>query len=381
MEFSVKEENLVPRRRHLHMHPELSFQEKETQEYILKELKNMGIEGKKIASTGVICRLGPSSGPAIALRADTDALPVLESNEVEYKSKNEGKMHACGHDGHVSGLLATLETIKDWKLTKGVVGLFQPAEEGYHGARKMVEEGCMEDVEAVFGIHLWNTLAYGKIGISEGPVMANSDRFTIEITGRGGHGSMPHDCADPTLAAANVVLNAQQIVARNLNPMKESAVISFGGIKTNSFVSNVIPESVSLCGTVRSYEEPVRCLVEKRLGEICQGVELLNGLKADYKFVRGYSAVVNDAIGVKMATQAGQKVDIAEVVPAPKVLSGEDFYYYNQEGKVPSCFIFVGSAINDGVIRPHHSPEFDIDERALLVSAKLYCQIVYDNCR
>jgi amidohydrolase len=179
-------DKLVARRRALHKIPELAFEERETQAFVLKELTEMGLEARVIAKTGVICRVGPQTGEAWALRADLDGLPMQEGGNAENKSVNANVMHSCGHDGHTASLLTVAETIRTWKLSKGVVLLFQPAEEGGHGAREMVAGGCMQDVTKVFGIHLWNTLQVGEVGISLGPVMANSDRFFVNVNGRGG---------------------------------------------------------------------------------------------------------------------------------------------------------------------------------------------------
>lgn len=371
-------DRLVAHRRHLHAHPELSFAEHETQSYVLRTLRELHLEAKPIARTGVICRVGPQFGPAIALRADMDALPVQEEGDLKeksYRSQNAGVMHACGHDGHVATLLCVAETLKNLapNLRKGVVLLFQPAEEGHFGAKLMVEEGCLETVEMTFGIHLWNTLRLGQVAASNGPVMAHSDRFEIIVEGRGGHGSMPHDTIDPILAAANLVVSAQQIVSRNVDPA-DKAVVSFGGIQSSSNARNVIPQSVSLCGTIRSYTDEMRSFLEKRLETVCRGVEVMSGATIKYKYFRGYSAVVNDPTAAEIARTAIKNVAGAELCPAPVVLSGEDFYCYAE--KVKSCFIFVGSAIGDGILRPHHNPNFDIDEKSLQISLDVFMSII-----
>jgi amidohydrolase len=374
VDFDV--DKLVARRRHLHAHPELAFEEHLTQQFVLQELAAMGLHGRPIARTGVICRVGPPSGPAIALRADMDGLPVQETSERAYKSQKPNVMHACGHDGHTACLLTVAETIAKWPLARGVVLLFQPAEEGMHGAREMVAEGCMADVTHVFGAHLWTTLPVGTIAVSTGPVMANSDRFYATVKGRGGHGSMPQDARDPILAAAAVVMQAQQIVSRNTNPATPS-VVSFGGINSSSTVPNVIPETVSLCGTCRTYSADVRANFETRLREVCAGVAMSNQVEIDFDFKRGYDAVINDEEATGMLRVAAEKV--AKVEPASVVLGGEDFFYYRQTG-ASACFCFVGAAIGDGVLRAHHSPAFDFDEQALPVSVRLYLQIVQDLC-
>lgn len=370
-------EGLIARRRHLHQYPELSLQEHETQQYVEQELSKMGIASRRLAGTGVMARLGPGTGPAIAFRADTDALPVQEVSEKEYRSQREGVMHACGHDGHVAILLTVAEFWKEKEssLRLGVVLLFQPAEEGHHGARLMVDDGCMESVERVYAIHLWNTLAVGQVGLSLGPVMANSDRFKINIVGKGGHGSMPHDCRDPILAQASLILLVQQIASRNTNPT-EGVVVSFGGVQSISFVPNVIPQSVSLCGTVRCYHEHIREATELRLQEICKGVALSHNVTIECVYTRGYNAVVNDNPATDDVISAASKLPNVSVVAAPKVMSGEDFYYYARGGAVTSCFCFVGSAIDDGILRPHHSPEFDIDERSLEIACNIFSEVI-----
>ncbi len=371
------EAKLVARRRHLHAHPELSFEEHETQKYVIEHLKAMGLEPLPIARTGVICRVGPATGPAVALRADMDALPVQENSPAPYCSKLSGVMHACGHDGHTAGLLTVAETLCKWPLKTAVVLLFQPAEEGMHGAREMVAGGCMRDVTHVFGLHLWSTIELGKIAVSEGPVMANSDRFYATVKGKGGHGSMPHQVRDPILAAAAIVTTAQQIVSRNTDPASP-AVVSFGGIVSSSNVPNVVPERVALNGTCRCYSNQVRQDTERRLHEVCAGVALSHGVQVEMEYKKGYDAVVNDKPATQMMAAAAAKVT-DNVVPCPVVLGGEDFFYYGRTG-ASSCFCFVGAAIGDGIMRPHHSPEFDFDERALLTAVKLYLQLVHDNC-
>lgn len=376
MSFQFDSSMLVARRRHLHAHPELSFQERETQQYVLAVLSELGLSGRPIARTGVVCRVGPQQGPAIALRADLDALPLQEKTGLSFASVAAGVMHACGHDGHTACLLTVAETIRDWPLRLGVVLLFQPAEEGLHGARLMVEEGCLRDVVSVVGLHLWSTMPVGQVGVSPGPVMANSDRFVLTCQGRGGHGSAPHQAADPVLAAAEVVVSAQQIVSRNIDPVLP-AVVSFGGVVSSSNAPNVIPDSVRLCGTCRCYSDSVRSDVERRLKDVCSGVALTSGVSIDCQFTRGYDAVLNDP---ETTTAFARAVDqAAEVVPAPKVLGGEDFFYYVAAG-VPGCFAFVGAAIDDGRLRPHHAPEFDIDERSLSVAVNVWLAWVESRC-
>lgn len=297
---------------------------------------------------------------------------------------------------HVAALLTVAETLRSWKsLHIAVVLLFQPAEEGLHGARLMVEEGCLKDVVEVYGIHLLSTMPLGQIGVSAGPVMANSDRFHILVKGRGGHGSSPHISADPVLAASLLIAAAQQvssrftvlfcvscdvvvagkIVSRNVDP-GEPAVVSFCGVTTSSNVANVIPESATLIGTVRCYSTALRGILEQRLRDVCAGVAVSSGVTIECTWTPGYNAVVNDEQITRTVAAAAQRV--GHVVRAPVFLGGEDFCYYL--ACVPGCFVFVGCAIDDGVLRPHHSPEFDFDEKSLSISVKLFLQLVRDRC-
>ncbi len=208
--------------------------------------------------------------------------------------------------------------------------------------------------------------------------MANSDRFYVTVLGSGGHGSMPQHTRDPVLAASQLVVSCQQIVSRNTNPTTP-AVVSFGGIVSNSNVPNVIPDSVQVCGTCRTYSDAVRIATEQRLGQICQGTALSHGVQIDFNFKRGYDAVVNDSEAVHVMKQAASQVEGAWIVPAPQVLSGEDFFYYGRAEGASSCFCFVGCAL-PGELRPLHHPAFDFDERALSISVQIYLKIVQQNC-
>lgn len=230
-----------------------------------------------------------------------------------------------------------------------------------------------------FGIHLWSTVPLFDVGVGAGAVTAYSDRFFIKVSGRGGHGSSPHQTCDPVVAAASLVTQAQQVVSRHIDPCKP-AVVSFGGIKSNSYVPNVIPESVELCGTTRCFETTVRDQIKERLGEICSGIGTANRVPISFDFRQGYPATINHEEATRVAREAASKISGARVVPPTPVLAGEDFSYYSLVPGIQCCFVYVGAQIADDKLRPHHSPEFDFDERALLCSASLFLQIVDDQC-
>lgn len=377
-EIAALEPDMIRWRRHVHQHPELSMEEHATQRFIRGELEAMGIERiQECAATGLVVRMGPASGPGVALRADTDALCMDENTGLSFASTN-GAQHACGHDGHVAGLLAVAKALKplEASLKRPVVLLFQPGEEKLKGAREMVHGGCLEGVTHVFGIHLWSTFPLGHAGISAGPVMANSDRLTVVVKGRGGHASMPQDARDPVPVAAAIVAQAQTVVSRSISAT-ESGVVTFGGMRSSSHVANIIPEAVELLASIRSYREPVRETLERRLREICQGAAVAHQVEVDVDYRRCADAVVNDENAAQIARDSAAAV--CTVSEAPKVLASEDFSHYQQPG-VATCFFFVGAAIGDGVVRPHHSPEFDIDERAITCAASVFFQIVRDCC-
>ena len=291
------EKRIIALRRHFHQHPELSFQETETAQSILAELKGLNLEVRyPVARTGIVAVLRNGNGPCIALRADMDALPIQETGDRPYKSVNDGVMHACGHDGHLAILLGTLLALENSRdLWRGTLKfIFQPAEEGPAGARYMVEEGVLKEpkVRAIFGLHLWNYQDFGTIGVKAGAVMAAADRFTITVRGKGGHGAMPQGTVDAVIVAAQLVMSLQSIVSRNLNPL-ESGVVTVGQIHGGDNF-NIIADEVTLTGTARAYREEDRQLIKSRIKAICDGTAASHGAAIELDYQDGYPPTIND---------------------------------------------------------------------------------------
>jgi amidohydrolase len=358
------ERALVEWRRDFHRHPEVEFEERRTSQVIRKFLEDLGLSVRAAAGTGLIAVLeGQPGGRTVALRADMDALPLTEEGDKEYISQNPGAAHACGHDGHMAILMGTAKILGRWKerFHGRVVFLFQPAEEKPPGgAKPMVEAGALEGVDAVFGLHLWQLLPTGCVGIVKGPMMANSDSFSIAVKGRGGHGSMPQATVDPILAASHLVVNAQSIVSRNVDPFKP-CVVSFGMIRGGT-TFNIIPGEVTLIGTVRSFQPEVQKLAETRLREIAEETCRIFGATCAFEYEKGYPALVNHADMVDLVLRVTrQTLGEEKIRPFEPIMGGEDFAYYLQ--KIPGAFFFLG--MGDGQPYPHHHPAFDIDERAL----------------
>jgi len=364
---------MVEIRRYLHQHPELSFQEVNTAKYIADFYKNLGIEVREnVGGNGVVARIkGTKPGSTVALRADFDALPIHEENDVPYKSLVPGVMHACGHDGHTATLLVlakVLNEIKD-ELSGEFVMIHQHAEEyAPGGAIAMIKDGCLEGVDVIFGTHLWSPVPYGVITYRKGPIMAAADRFEVTIQGFGGHGAQPHKTKDAIVVASQLVLNLQQIVSRRVNPI-DSAVISVGSFVSNN-AFNVIADSAKIIGTVRTFNEEVRDFIEEEIEKVVKGTCYSSDCTYEYLYDRGYPAVVNHDDETDFLVSSAKLVkDIESIQEAEPEMGGEDFAYYLQH--VKGSFFFTG-AKPDGVDTPypHHHPKFDINEKALLVAAK-----------
>jgi amidohydrolase len=355
---------LIDWRRDFHRHPETAFQEHRTSSVLRKFLEDHDIPVQEMAKTGLRGVLrGKPGGKTVALRADIDALPLKEDGDKEYRSENPGAAHACGHDGHMAILMGVIELLCRRKedFQGNVVFLFQPSEERIPGGAKiMIEEGALEDVDAIFGLHLWQLLSTGIVGLVKGAMMAQPDKFTIRIQGKGGHGSMPHQTVDPILVASHLVVNIQSIVSRNVDPLKP-VVISFGTIEGGT-IYNIIPEEVILTGTVRSFDTDVQELSENRLRKITDATCAAFGATADFQYEKGYPPVVNHETMVDFVAHIANGIFGKEKVQKiDPVMGGEDFAYFLQ--KVPGAFLFFG--MGDGMEYPHHHPSFDIDEKAL----------------
>ncbi len=379
-EILARESSIVATRRDIHRHPELAFRETRTAALVADRLNSLGLKVRTgVAKTGVVADLvGAGPGPMIALRADMDALPIQETTDVAYQSVHSGVMHACGHDGHTAILLGAAEalTARARDLRGSVRFLFQPAEEGHGGARQMIAEGCLENVDQVYGLHLWNYQPFGEIGVQTGPVLGAADEFVIQITGRGGHGAAPQGTVDAVVVGAFLINAFQTVVSRNLNPL-ESGVVTVGMI-TSGDNFNIIARQATLRGTTRSYRAEVRDLLEKRIHEICQGVGAGFGARIECDFRRGYPATINDPEATRRIERAARRVMPGGVCAPYLSLGAEDFSYFARER--PGCFFFVGSAPLDRepLSVPHHCSHFDIDERALLVGASVFVQLIDD---
>lgn len=366
-------EEIVGWRRYLHMHPELSFEEVETPKFIAQKLQEFGVEVRTgVGGRGVVGTIrGGKPGKTVALRADFDALPIDDEKDAPYKSTVPGVMHACGHDGHTATLLAVAKVLSEHRteLQGNVVLIHQFAEElAPGGALPMIEDGCLNGVDAIFGTHLSSGLPVGVFGYNPGYTMAAADKFEIEILGRGGHGASPHETIDSIVVASSIVSKLQQIVARRVNPLK-SAVVTVGAFHAgNAF--NVIADRAKLIGTVRTFDPDIRDFIEKEMERIIEGECISAGARYEYKYERGYDALFNHEHETAFFVDTMKQVyDPDRVINIDPIMGGEDFAYYLQ--KVPGTFFFTGSGNKDLEVNyPHHHPKFDIDEHALLLASK-----------
>ncbi|HEY3676747.1 MAG TPA: M20 family metallopeptidase [Candidatus Tumulicola sp.] len=365
-------ERLVTYRRHLHAHPELSMEEHETAAFVQRELANGSFDQVigGVGKTGVKAVLrGGRPGPVTLLRADMDALPVSEISEVPYRSTRDGVMHACGHDGHTAILLAAaLELSRRRDAVAGtIVFCFQPGEEGSAGARLMIEDGVLENphVDRVFALHLYSGLEAGRVGIRDGAFFASSDRFTIELTGRGGHGAMPQFSADPIVGAAVLVSALQTVASREVAP-KDPVVVTVGSLHAGT-TFNVIPDTARLSGTVRTLDEDVRRDMPERLERLTAGVSAAMRLEHVLQYDFGYPPTVNDRATNDVVRAVARAVVGPENVSDPQDIAmwSEDMSYMQQER--PGAYFLIGSRGNEIGREPQHSARYDIDERALEV--------------
>ncbi len=373
----IKKE-IVENRRYFHKYPELSFQEYNTSKFIKQKLQDIGIDVKsRIAKTGLIGTIkGKEAGKTIALRADMDALPIEETSDIAYKSKNQGVMHACGHDGHMATLIGAAKAIYNQrdKINGTVKLIFQPAEEGFAGAKHMIDEGVLDGVDEIYGMHLWNYQKIGEIGVKEGAIMAAADMFEIIISGKGGHGATPHGTVDAIIVTSHLVNALQTIVSRNTNPL-ESTVVTVGTIN-GGYNFNIIADKVILKGTTRSYTYKNRALIKSQMKKIISGTEKMFGAKIILNYKDGYPPTINDKKCSQFVIEAASKVIKQKSFEPYLSMGGEDFSYYLE--KIPGCFFFVGSCPKDQkpLSTPHHCSHFDIDENALLIGASTFTRII-----
>ncbi|MDE5053112.1 M20 family metallopeptidase [Niallia taxi] len=371
---AVKDE-VITYRRYLHQNPELSFEEEKTSQYIYDQLQSFGnIELTRPTKTSVVGRIiGAAPGKVVAIRADMDALPIQEENDVEYASTNPGVMHACGHDGHTAMLLGAakvLSTLKD-QLHGEIRLLFQHAEELFPGgAEEMVQAGVMDGVDTVIGAHLWSPLEIGKIGIVYGPMMASPDTFYLTVNGMGGHAALPHQTVDSIAVASQVVTNLQHIVSRNTDPLDNLvlSVTKFIGGTTH----NVIPGSVEICGTVRSFDPDLRKEVPKLMERVIKGITEAHGAAYEFNYEFGYRPVINDARVTEVLEATVAEVYGEEAIDKMKPnMGGEDFSAFQQVTEGSFFYIGAGNPEKNADF-PHHHARFEIDEESLEKGVNLF---------
>jgi len=373
--FAIPHDDLVAVRRRLHAAPELSMVEHETAAFVAVELGKLGLDEVRtaIGITGVLGTLkGGKPGPVTLLRADMDALPMTELNDVPYKSTRAGAMHACGHDGHVSILLAAARTLAERRaeVPGTLVFCFQPGEEGYAGAKKMIDDGALENphVDRTFALHLYSGLDAGKIGVRDGAFFASADEFDLTIRGKGGHGAMPQLAVDPIAAGAYVVTLLQSIVAREVAP-KDPAVVTVGQFVSGT-TFNVIPDEAKMKGTVRAFDAGVRASMPERMQRIIKGLAEALRFEFEFDYHWSYPPTVNAREVNDVVRDVGRRELGAEnVVEHDIVMWAEDMSFMQEER--PGAYFIVGARGGPASAFPHHNARFDIDERALGVGYRM----------
>ncbi len=367
-------------REHIHAHPELSFQEYETARFVSEKLTSWGIEHTTgIAGTGIVALIRGKNPEEriIALRGDMDALPILEKNEVPYKSQNDGVMHACGHDVHTTCLLGAAKILQETKdqWTGTIKCIFQPGEEKHPGgASLLIKEGVLENPapQAIFALHVYPHLPYGKVGFREGQYMASADEIYITVKGKGGHAALPHQTVDPIIIAANLLVSLQQIISRNCNPLQPS-VLSFGKIHGGN-AGNVIPGEVKIEGTLRCMDETWRAkaheLIKSHTIGLCQAL----GGDADIEIPIGYPSLFNHPETTRKARMiAEQTLGKEHVITLDLRMAAEDFSFYTHV--VPGCFFRIGTSHEGQFTFPVHNAQFDIYQQAIGVGVRMFCEI------
>ncbi|MBS7221506.1 MAG: amidohydrolase [Clostridiales bacterium] len=374
-------EQIIEWRRHFHQNAELSFEEYKTSDFIEEKLKSFGnIEISRPTKTGVIGKIyGKKEGPVIALRADIDALPMTETNDLPFVSVNKGAMHSCGHDGHAAMLLgiAKLFSEKTEQLKGTLVCIFQHAEEvPPGGAIEMVRAGVMEGVDEIYGIHLSSNYPTGKFGVVSGPLTSATDRFDIKVIGKGGHSSLPEQCVDPIVAAAQIVTGLQNIVARRISAY-DTAVLSVCQIHGGD-AYNIIPGEVTITGSVRTFSKELRNNMPVMIKEISDGIAASMGAKCEVSYERGYDSVINDEALTDTAREViadwfGQEA-VLEIQP---VMPGEDFSAFTEAAGCPGVFVEIGTRNEEkGTTRPHHNTTYLMDEDGLYYGTAFFAAMI-----
>jgi len=374
---------MIEIRRRLHQVPELQYELHETSKIVATELEKLGIEHEVgIAKTGIVATIGGGGSRCIALRADMDALPIHEEADIDFRSKTDGQMHACGHDCHTSMLLGAARLLKESEADlQGTVKLFfQPAEEGGAGAARMCDAGVMENpsVEKVFGLHVWPMTDSGQLTGRAGAFLASTGSFTIQIKGKGGHAAMPHVAIDPVTTASKIVLEAQTLVSREQDPF-EACVLSFTAVNGGT-THNVIPDTVELKGTIRSLSEANKDHIKTRLKEMVEGIAALNRCSAEVEFVGvDYPTTSNDPqLWEEVSAMGGELVGGQNITESAPIMGGEDFSFYGKHA--PTCFIGVGCRNEaEGCVHGLHNSHFKADEATFHIGAALHVGFALEN--
>lgn len=364
------EEELINLFHDFHKHPELPNEEFKTTEKIKKLLTDVDIEVLDLPlKTGLVAQVkGNPNGPVVAIRCDIDALPIMEETNLPYKSVEEGKMHACGHDFHTTVVLGAAYLVKKYQpaLIGTVKFIFQPAEEIGAGAQKILETGALDDVQAIFGIHSISDAKVGEIGVKSGAMTAAVDRFEINITGVGSHAGKPEKSVDPIIMATTIVNSLQTIVSRNISPLNR-ALVSVTHIESGN-TWNVIPETAYIEGTVRTLEEDTRELIPERMKSIIEGIAMAHGGRAELKWHHGSPATKNTKEWAYYSAKLGKLMGYT-VTDKAMGLEGEDFAYYQK--KIPGAFIVVGTGLSEA----HHHPEYTVDEKSIIKASKYFARL------
>lgn len=378
--IAAMQDEMAAWRQDIHAHPELAFEEVRTSQLVAEKLESWGIKVTRgLGKTGLVGTLeGREPGSrSIGLRADMDALPIAEENDLPYKSQNEGKMHACGHDGHTAVLLGAAKYLAENRNFKGTVHfIFQPAEEGFAGAKAMIKDGLFErfPCDEVYGLHNAPHMEFGKIGVMSGPMMAAADTFDIAIQGRGGHGAFPQNSVDPVLIGSQIVTALQSIISRNTDPQK-SGVISVTRFHAGE-AFNVIPDTALLGGTVRTFDPKVQDMVIRRMEEVVTGIAAALGGSAELRYRRGYPVTINHEANAEYAAAAAGAVvgEEAVVRDIPPVMGAEDFSFMLQEK--PGCYVWLGQGGQVGGEGALHHPRYNFNDDALPVGASYFVNLV-----
>ncbi|MGZ0188094.1 MAG: M20 aminoacylase family protein [Alphaproteobacteria bacterium] len=378
--IAAMEVEMTEWRHDFHMHPELAYQETRTAGIVAEKLKSWGIEIKEgVGKTGVVGVIkGNGDGPSIGLRADMDALPIDEANDVEWKSQNPGVMHACGHDGHTTMLLGAAKYLAETRNFAGTVNvIFQPAEEGYAGAKAMMDDGLFEDFpcDQVYGLHNWPQMPAGSVAAVPGPIMAAADKFDITVRGKGAHGAMPHNGVDPIVIGSQIVTALQSLVSRTKDPI-QTAVISVTMFHAGA-AFNVIPDEAVLSGTVRTFRTDVQDQMEAGMKAIADGIAKGMGGEAHVDYRRGYPATINHERETELAAGVAASIVGEENVreDVEPTMGGEDFAF--MLNKKPGCYLWLGGGGGSSVEQVHH-PEYDFNDKILPIGASVLAKLVED---